>query len=617
MAGALGMTWREGSSPLARGLLGSSFRPWGLIGIIPARAGFTSSMVLSRARAWDHPRSRGVYGVRKLVGAWGPGSSPLARGLREVGDRGSVLHGIIPARAGFTRARERNRTAPPDHPRSRGVYHPLTHPHPRSTGSSPLARGLRTPRTNLGVPRRIIPARAGFTSFGSSRLVGRRDHPRSRGVYGAGGPAPGAGQGSSPLARGLPGGTGGGRPSPGIIPARAGFTGKATIRGLRRPDHPRSRGVYFLPSVPRLVRGGSSPLARGLRGAGRAGRPGARIIPARAGFTLGCRFRVREYGDHPRSRGVYLCAITLGKSGPGSSPLARGLRRLGPFRQVAARIIPARAGFTWRRSSCWSTASDHPRSRGVYSSSRSLSASSAGSSPLARGLRCNRLGVGVWAGIIPARAGFTRGGESSVFCVSGSSPLARGLPGQAEVERTIGRIIPARAGFTVFATHACTVNRDHPRSRGVYERRITSGLGGAGSSPLARGLLAADVIRVDAGGIIPARAGFTHLLGQVPHQDQGSSPLARGLRLPPAGGRHSRWIIPARAGFTTSGATAPPAAPGSSPLARGLPALSCPLSGSMGIIPARAGFTLLASPGRATAPDHPRSRGVYVTTPAP
>ena len=52
-------------------------------------------------------------------------------------------------------------------------------------------------------PTRIIPARAGFTAF---PLVSRgfsRDHPRSRGVYGAVLGLAGDRLGSSPLARGL------------------------------------------------------------------------------------------------------------------------------------------------------------------------------------------------------------------------------------------------------------------------------------------------------------------------------------------------------------------------------------------------------------------------------
>ena len=71
-------------------------------------------------------------------------------------------------------------------------------------------------------------------------------------------------------------------------------------------DHPRSRGVYNKVISKILVRNGSSPLARGLPGAGAQFLGGLGIIPARAGFT-GRVFPSRIHArDHPRSRGVYL-----------------------------------------------------------------------------------------------------------------------------------------------------------------------------------------------------------------------------------------------------------------------------------------------------------------------
>ena len=50
-------------------------------------------------------------------------------------------------------------------------------------GSSPLARGLPARPAGGGVHRGIIPARAGFTVLRGPGHLGRRDHPRSRGVY--------------------------------------------------------------------------------------------------------------------------------------------------------------------------------------------------------------------------------------------------------------------------------------------------------------------------------------------------------------------------------------------------------------------------------------------------
>ena len=70
----------------------------------------------------------------------------------------------------------------------------------------------------------------------------------------------------------------------------------------------------------------------------------------------------------------------------------------------------------------------------------------------------------------------------------GSSPLARGLPGLSTGSKAEDRIIPARAGFTRRIPAATQANMDHPRSRGVYRRRIHVLGQFEGSSPLARGL---------------------------------------------------------------------------------------------------------------------------------
>ena len=91
----------------------------------------------------------------------------------------------------------------------------------------------------------------------------------------------------------------------GIIPARAGFT-RQEKRGEAYPgDHPRSRGVYMLMSMPDMRAEGSSPLARGLHCIRHPLPVESGIIPARAGFTPAGRVRAGMRGDHPRSRGVY------------------------------------------------------------------------------------------------------------------------------------------------------------------------------------------------------------------------------------------------------------------------------------------------------------------------
>ena len=175
-----------------------------VMGIIPARAGFTRRAVGGRRCPWDHPRSRGVY-TRPS-----PLHSPEGR--------------IIPARAGFTWTKRPSGSPTTDHPRSRGVYEAALARVGILPGSSPLARGLPSVLATGVRPGRIIPARAGFTL---ARLTGRtraKDHPRSRGVYRKSSRCVTSMAGSSPLARGLrfvrDALMNGNR----IIPARAGFT---------------------------------------------------------------------------------------------------------------------------------------------------------------------------------------------------------------------------------------------------------------------------------------------------------------------------------------------------------------------------------------------------------
>ena len=234
-----------------------------------------------------------------------------------------------------------------DHPRSRGVYAPARRRRPSRGGSSPLARGLRRPASHWRYSGRIIPARAGFTPRFSVRRGQSWDHPRSRGVYARGDCRHCDDRGSSPLARGLPG-----QPVPAgepgrIIPARAGFTRSYLGSPPMLKDHPRSRGVYA--AAPRV----------------RVMPPG--IIPARAGFTTKAN---KDTGEVV-----------------GSSPLARGLRAHLAHGLGLGRIIPARAGFTFYFITSVEYVADHPRSRGVYSWGTPHSGRSAGSSPLARGLR--------------------------------------------------------------------------------------------------------------------------------------------------------------------------------------------------------------------------------------
>ena len=192
--------------------------------IIPARAGFTGPRTRSAPLSRDHPRSRGVYHWRYAIVTPGTGSSPLARGLLVRRGPAPAVGRIIPARAGFTWAQPTERKVRRDHPRSRGVYQGQGQGRRRCCGSSPLARGLLPDRVRVRLNARIIPARAGFTQVDCVSRRDNKDHPRSRGVYSYAFDYCGIPAGSSPLARGLPMLAQATAVRRRIIPARAGFT---------------------------------------------------------------------------------------------------------------------------------------------------------------------------------------------------------------------------------------------------------------------------------------------------------------------------------------------------------------------------------------------------------
>ena len=241
--------------------------------------------VVVSGRVGSSPLARGLQCCTRCTSRTAVGSSPLARGLQEIPMSYTIADRIIPARAGFTGRRPHGGSPSGDHPRSRGVYSSCVCVLFLWWGSSPLARGLRGNCSAARSEARIIPARAGFTTSSSRSSSPPGDHPRSRGVYSAAAPSWPTSTGSSPLARGLRRGFRGTCTVAGIIPARAGFTTRRRLSPCPLPDHPRSRGVYATGPCERRHVIGSSPLARGLHHGDKTLRRRQRIIPARAGFT--------------------------------------------------------------------------------------------------------------------------------------------------------------------------------------------------------------------------------------------------------------------------------------------------------------------------------------------
>jgi len=254
---------------------------------------------------------------------------------------------------------------------------------------------------------------------------------------------------------------------------------------------------------------GSSPLARG--GPGRLDRCAelGGLIPARAGRTLICSMLEGPRWAHPRSRGADVSCLGVIRAWRGSSPLARG----GPHRSVSANtamgLIPARAGRTSTEEISSSAAEAHPRSRGADCPLHRLRLPDVGSSPLARGGPSRRPQDTQHRRLIPARAGRTRSEAEKMAPDEGSSPLARGGRHRPRALGARRGLIPARAGRTPGRRRTCRPGRAHPRSRGADRMFPRESTAQTGSSPLARGGLAATLVVTAWLGLILARAGRT------------------------------------------------------------------------------------------------------------
>ena len=171
------------------------------------------------------------------------------------------------------------------------------------------------------------------------------------------------------------------------------------------------------------------------------------------------------------------------------------------------RIIPARAGQTWRTGPRCRRWPDHPRACGANTVLIPSAIFWHRSSPRVRGKLSQRYFVAGVKRIIPARAGQTRGhavpamrapdhpracGANHLLAdiadnTAGSSPRVRGKPGWGRKRKAYLRIIPARAGQTGPPPGEAGEGPDHPRACGANLVSSLTGTSLAGSSPRVRG----------------------------------------------------------------------------------------------------------------------------------
>ena len=214
------------------------------------------------------------------------------------------------------------------------------------TGSSPHVRGALRPSATIGLGCGIIPACAGSTLF-CHRFFGRfRDHPRMCGEHLPESAICGHSRGSSPHVRGARQACDDALQESGIIPACAGSTTVGKTKLLFIWDHPRMCGEHELGDFAAFLDQGSSPHVRGAPTGDLLGVTIGGIIPACAGSTPTATRPSREPRDHPRMCGEHLPDVSLAVPLPGSSPHVRGARPCLPLVAEPCGIIPACAGST-------------------------------------------------------------------------------------------------------------------------------------------------------------------------------------------------------------------------------------------------------------------------------
>ncbi len=276
-----------GSSPRMRGKLRLCGGDCRVRRIIPAHAGQTTALPSASRSPSDHPRACGANGPAPRSPTRTTGSSPRMRGKLGLLLLGFGILRIIPAHAGQTTSPPGRSPASPDHPRACGANEQghlmlrLLH------GSSPRMRGKHAGQDYSSASARIIPAHAGQTQrVAPARRMGP-DHPRACGANPQPAVVAHLPSGSSPRMRGKLLLCDIRKPRARIIPAHAGQT--MTFRPIRRatPDHPRACGANVAANDMGDGVTGSSPRMRGKHGTIKHAADPDRIIPAHAGQTNG------------------------------------------------------------------------------------------------------------------------------------------------------------------------------------------------------------------------------------------------------------------------------------------------------------------------------------------
>ena len=315
-----------GSSPRSRGTL--SFRHDGSLELrfIPALAGNTNADRGTRGARAVHPRARGEHARRLVLAEAERGSSPRSRGTltRDFGI--TEDNRFIPALAGNT--------------------FPMTSSAIFSTGSSPRSRGTHVVRVGSRLWIRFIPALAGNTNRGVGSRARGSVHPRARGEHLVHVRFHHFRSGSSPRSRGtrcLPSIQ---ATAIRFIPALAGNTMQGETKMKSKTVHPRARGEHSVHQTRTAEDPGSSPRSRGTLPHTMSSTGTVWFIPALAGNTCFADTTNSTTPVHPRARGEHSGRQSRTSLLSGSSPRSRGTRNKQEPVLILQRFIPALAGNT-------------------------------------------------------------------------------------------------------------------------------------------------------------------------------------------------------------------------------------------------------------------------------
>ena len=374
-----------GSSPHARGKLNGRVDGNLAPGLIPAWAGKTTRSMSAWIIEAAHPRMGGENFREALVCAVEFGSSPHGRGKPIAASEFEIMRRLIPAWAGKTyrgRTGVRPFTA---HPRMGGENLCSSVAVVGVEGSSPHGRGKHLGVIPGQAGHRLIPAWAGKTCRKLRRERAAAAHPRAGGENSTVERLSLSYSGSSPRGRGKPASALEITVLLRLIPARAGKTASRSYRGRSSWAHPRAGGENFATLACAGVSGGSSPRGRGKRGQTYCRASMLGLIPARAGKTAGRLYTSQTRRAHPRAGGENRARGILNAGMSGSSPRGRGKQPARSEGSGGRRLIPARAGKTWRALCLARSLRAHPRAGGENLQALLNSGLFAGSSPRGRG----------------------------------------------------------------------------------------------------------------------------------------------------------------------------------------------------------------------------------------